>query len=80
MKKPMTPKEINRNLRKFGRDMKAAFEANTVIAANIKAENLLKLKIAIVNGDLPTVAKFLKEFPGMVNEVDRFFSYALFNT
>jgi hypothetical protein len=75
MKKPMTPKEINRNFRKFGRDMKAAIEATPQIAAHIKAENLSKLKSAIVNGDLTTVKKILNEHPGLVNEVDRFFSF-----
>jgi hypothetical protein len=76
--KPLTLRQISKNFRKFQRDMKAAFDASPFsFAASVKAENLVELKNAIVNGDLVTVKQILKEYPGMVNEVERLFSLTL---
>jgi hypothetical protein len=76
--KPLTLRQINKNFRKFQRDVKAAFDASPFsFAATAKAENLLELKNAIVNGDLVTVKQILKEYPGIVNEVERLFSLIL---
>jgi hypothetical protein len=80
--KVLTPKEINRNFRKFQRDLKSTFDPipasahhrdhqpTAIIPAKVKAEKRLELKIAIANGDLNLVEKLLKEFPEMINKVE----------
>jgi hypothetical protein len=80
--KVLTPKEINRNFRKFHRDLRVAFDPTPasihhrehqptpIIPAKLKAEKRLELKIAIVNGDLNLVEKLLNEFSEMVNKVE----------